>query len=130
MNNTLDGDYQTMKAEDGGFIREYFFNRDPRTAAMVADWTDDEIWGLYRGGHDYTKLHAAYAAALAHKGRPTVVLAKTVKGYGLGEAGEGKNITHQQKKLNEEELREFRTRFNIPLSDDDVVKTPFYKRAG
>jgi pyruvate dehydrogenase E1 component len=128
MNNTLDGDYQTMKAEDGGFIREYFFNRDPRTAAMVEGWTDDEIWGLYRGGHDYTKLHAAYAAAMAHKGRPTVILAKTVKGYTLGSHFEGRNSTHQMKKLTLEDIKGLRDRLEIPIPDSDLdpYLPPYY----
>ena len=128
MNNTLDGDYQTMKAEDGGFIREYFFNRDPRTAAMVADWTDDEIWGLYRGGHDYTKLHAAYAAAMAHKGRPTVILAKTVKGYTLGSHFEGRNSTHQMKKMTLDDIKGLRDRLEIPIPDSelDPYLPPYY----
>jgi pyruvate dehydrogenase E1 component len=128
MNNTLDGDYQTLKAEDGAFIREYFFNRDPRTAAMVADWTDDEISSLYRGGHDYTKLHAAYSAALAHKGRPTVILAKTVKGYTLGSHFEGRNSTHQMKKLTLDDIKALRDRLEIPIPDSqlDPYLPPYY----
>ncbi|MCB0915527.1 MAG: pyruvate dehydrogenase (acetyl-transferring), homodimeric type [Actinobacteria bacterium] len=128
MNNTLDGDYQTMKAEDGGFIREYFFNRDPRTAAMVADWSDDQIWALYRGGHDYTKLNAAYSAALAHKGRPTVILAKTVKGYTLGSHFEGRNSTHQMKKLTLDDIKGLRDRLEIPIPDSelDPYLPPYY----
>ncbi len=131
MNNTLDGDYQTFKAEDGAFVREYFFGRDPRTAAMVADWSDDQIWRLRRGGHDYRKIYAAYAAALAHKGRPTVILAKTVKGFTLGSHFEGRNATHQMKKLTIEDLKEFRDRLSIPIADADMdpYLPPYYAPA-
>src|SRR5574340_786853 len=96
---------------------------------MVKDWSDDEIWRLTRGGHDSRKVYAAYKAAVEHRGQPTVILAKTVKGYGLGEAGEGRNITHQQKKLNEKELREFRARFGIPIADEEIAETPFFRPA-
>ncbi|TXH44093.1 MAG: pyruvate dehydrogenase (acetyl-transferring), homodimeric type [Actinobacteria bacterium] len=128
MNNTLDGDYQTFKAEDGAFVREYFFGRDPRTAAMVADWSDDDIWHLRRGGHDYAKLYAAYAAARAHKGRPTVVLAKTVKGFTLGSHFEARNATHQMKKLTLDDLKELRDTLDIPIPDAqmDPYLPPYY----
>ncbi|MFI0432005.1 MAG: pyruvate dehydrogenase (acetyl-transferring), homodimeric type [Candidatus Nanopelagicales bacterium] len=128
MNNTLDGDYQTFKAEDGAFVREYFFGRDPRTAAMVADWSDDDIWHLRRGGHDYAKLYAAYAAARAHQGRPTVILAKTVKGFTLGSHFEGRNATHQMKKLTLEDLKALRDTLEIPIPDAqmDPYLPPYY----
>src|SRR5690606_7616129 len=99
----------------------------PELYELVNDLTDEEIHKLMRGGHDPVKVYAAYKAAVEHKGSPTVILAKTIKGYGLGEAGEGRNITHQQKKMNEKELREFRTRFNIPISDEEIAETPFFR---
>ncbi len=129
MGDAVDGEYQKYSVESGEYIREHFFGRDPRLRDMVRRYTDEQLRKLSRGGHDPQKVHAAYQAAVTHKGRPTVILAKTVKGYGLGESGEGKNITHQQKKLNEDELREFRTRFGIPISDEDVAKAPFYRPA-
>ena len=125
MNATPDGDYQTFKAESGAFIRENFFGRDPRTAAMVADMTDDDIWSLKRGGHDYRKIYAAYKAALSHKGQPTVIIAKTVKGYGLGKSFEGRNATHQMKKLTLENLKAFRDGMRIPISDAELEKDPY-----
>src|SRR6202023_1365932 len=121
MEECVDGEYQDFKSKDGAYIPKNFFGRHHKTAAMVADWTDAQIWALTRGGHDPIKVYAAYKAAAEHKGQPTVILAKTVKGYGLGEAGEGKNISHQQKKMNEKELREFRDRFDVPIRDEDVV---------
>jgi pyruvate dehydrogenase E1 component len=127
MEETVDGWYQKYSVESGAFTREHFFGGDPRLAEMVAHLTDEEIHRLRRGGHDPAKVYAAYKQAVAHVGAPTVVLAKTIKGYGLGEAGEGRNVTHQQKKLNEAELREFRARFGIPISDDQVAKAPFYR---
>ncbi len=128
MNETIDGEYQKYKGSGSGkYVREAFFGKNPETAKLVEDYTDEQIWKLHRGGHDSLKVYAAYYAATNTKGRPTVILAKTVKGYGLGESGEGKNITHSQKKLNEEELREFRSRFNIPLSDEQLKGAPFYK---
>lgn len=129
MNNTLDGDYQTFKAEDGAFVREHFFGRDPRTAAMVADWSDEDIWKLQRGGHDYRKVYAAYAAAVAHQGRPTVILAKTIKGYTLGSHFEGRNATHQMKKLAVDDLKGFRDRLQLPISDAqmDPYLPPYYR---
>jgi pyruvate dehydrogenase E1 component len=126
MNESVDGEYQKFKATDGAFVRENFFGKYPELREMVAHMSDDEIWRLRRGGHDPVKINAAYANALSHKGAPTVILAKTIKGYGLGEAGEGRNITHQQKKLNEDELRHFRDRFDIPISDKQLAEAPFY----
>jgi len=127
MEETVDGQYQKYSVESGKYIREHFFGVDPRLLEMVKHLSDEQLRKLRRGGHDPEKVYAAYKAAVEHKGAPTVILAKTIKGYGLGESGEGKNITHQQKKLNEEELREFRSRFGIPISDEDVAKAPFYK---
>ncbi|MHC4099811.1 MAG: pyruvate dehydrogenase (acetyl-transferring), homodimeric type, partial [Planctomycetota bacterium] len=127
MEQAVDGDYQKYSVEPGSYTREHFFGTDPRLKQMVEHLSDDEIRKLRRGGHDPEKVHAAYRAAVEHRGGPTVILAKTVKGYGLGEAGEGKNISHQQKKLNDEELREFRARFEIPISDEEVGQAPFYK---
>jgi len=127
MEEAVDGDYQKYSVEPGSYTRKHFFGKYPELLALVNHLTDDQIRKLLRGGHDPMKVYAAYKAAVEHKGTPTVILAKTVKGYGLGEAGEGRNITHQQKKLNERELREFRTRFDIPLPDEEVVETPFYR---
>jgi len=129
MEEAVDGDYQRYSVAPGSFTREHFFGTDPRLKKMVEGMTDEEIAKLRRGGHDPEKVYAAFKAAVEHIGQPTVILAKTIKGYGLGEAGEGKNITHQQKKLNDEELREFRARFGIPISDDEVGQAPFYKPA-
>ena len=131
MNKTLDGDYQTFKAESGKFVRDNFFGRDPRTAAMVAGWSDDQIWGLRRGGHDYRKLFAAYTAAMNSNGRPTVILAKTVKGWTLGSHFEGRNSTHQMKKMSMEDIVEFRDRLGIPIPDDqlDAKLPPYYRPA-
>ena len=131
MNTTLDGDYQTMKAESGAYVRENFFGKDPRTAAMVAGWSDDQVWNLKRGGHDYRKLYAAYTAATTSNGRPTVILAKTVKGWTLGSHFEGRNSTHQMKKMTMEDIVAFRDRLNIPITDDKLDKytPPYYKPA-
>jgi pyruvate dehydrogenase E1 component len=130
MNRTPDGDYQTYKAENGAYVRENFFGRDPRTAAMVKDYTDDQIWGLKRGGHDYRKVYAAFKAASEHTGQPTVILAKTVKGYGLGPSFEGRNATHQMKKLSLDNLKQFRDVMHIPVTDAvleaDPYQPPFY----
>jgi pyruvate dehydrogenase E1 component len=120
MEEALDGDYQTYKSRDGAYVREHFFGTDPALAAMVEDLSDEDIWNLNRGGHDPIKVHAAYKAAVEHEGQPTVILAKTIKGYGMGEAGEGQNITHQQKKMGEGALLSFRTRFGLPLSDEQA----------
>ena len=125
MEECVDGEYQTFKARDGAFIREKFFGRYPETAAMVKDWPDERIWGLTRGGHDPVKVYAAYKAAVEHKGQPTVILAKTVKGYGMGEAGEGQMIAHQAKKMGEHALQGFRDRFKIPITDEQVKTMPF-----
>ncbi|UKA48100.1 pyruvate dehydrogenase (acetyl-transferring), homodimeric type [Arthrobacter sp. FW305-123] len=130
MNETPDGDYQTYKAESGGFVREHFFGKSPQTKDMVADLDDEQIWGLKRGGHDYRKVYAAYKAATEFKGKPTVILAKTVKGYGLGPHFEGRNATHQMKKLTMEDLKAFRDHLRIPISDDqldaDLYRPPYY----
>ena len=125
MEECVDGEYQDFKSKDGAYIRKNFFGRHPETAAMVADWTDDQIWALTRGGHDPIKVYAAYKAAADHKGQPTVILAKTVKGYGMGEAGEGQMIAHQQKKLGDHALKSFRDRLQVPISDEDISKVPF-----
>jgi pyruvate dehydrogenase E1 component len=127
MEECVDGEYQNFKSKNGAYIREHFFGKYPETAALVKDWTDDEIWALRRGGHDPVKVFAAYAAAVRHKGEPTVILAKTVKGYGMGEAGEGQMITHQQKKMGHEALRKFRDRFAIPVPDDKLDDVPFLR---
>ena len=127
MEEAVDGDYQSYKAHGGAFVREHFFGKYPELAAMVANMSDEDIWRLNRGGHDPIKIHAAYAAAMRHKGQPTVILAKTVKGYGMGEAGEGQNITHSQKKMGEDSLKAFRDRFNIPIPDDQISSAPFFK---
>ncbi|MFQ5739497.1 MAG: pyruvate dehydrogenase (acetyl-transferring), homodimeric type [Acidobacteriota bacterium] len=127
MNELVDGQWQKYSVEGPAYFREHFFGGDPRLKRMGEELSNTHLDNLRRGGHDPEKVHAAFKAAVEHKGAPSVILAKTVKGYGLGEAGEGKNITHQQKKLNEEELRQFRSRFGIPLSDDEVAATPFYR---
>src|SRR6186713_2000829 len=129
MGEIVDGQYQKYAVEDGAYMREHFFGADPRLLEMVKHLSDEQLKRLRLGGHDPVKVFNAYKAAVEHKGQPTVVLARTIKGYGLGEAGEGKNITHQQKKMNEEELRAFRTRFGIPISDAEISKTPFYRPA-
>jgi pyruvate dehydrogenase E1 component len=129
MEETIDGEYQACKAKGGAYTREHFFGKYPETREMVADMSDEDIWRLNRGGHDPHKVYAAYAEAVEASGRPTVILAKTVKGYGMGEAGEGQNITHSQKKMGEDALKAFRDRFNIPISDDDISAAPFYKFA-
>jgi pyruvate dehydrogenase E1 component len=129
MGETLDGDYQTYKSRDGKYVRDYFFGKYPETAALVERMTDDEVWALNRGGHDPYKVYAAYKAASEHRGAPTVILAKTIKGYGMGTAGEGMNIAHQQKKLMVEQLRAFRDRFSIPISDRDLEDVPLIKPA-
>jgi pyruvate dehydrogenase E1 component len=127
MEECVDGEYQNFKAKGGAYTREHFFGKYPELKAMVANMSDDEIWRLNRGGHDPRKVYAAYAAAMTHKGQPTVILAKTVKGFGLGKGGEGQMVAHQQKKLSEEDLRAFRDRFNIPVSDADIAGLPFKK---
>ncbi len=129
MEECCDGDYQKYIVEPGSYTRKHFFGKYPELLELVNHLTDEQISKLLRGGHDVRKMYAAYKSATEHKGQPTVVLAKTVKGYGLGEAGEGKNISHQQKKMNEKELREFRGRFNIPISDDVIADMPFFRPA-
>jgi pyruvate dehydrogenase E1 component len=127
MGEVVDGQYQKYSVESGSYVREHFFGADQDVLEMVSGYTDEQLRKMKRGGHDPEKVFAAYKSAVNHKGQPTVILAKTIKGYGLGESGEGKNITHQQKKLNEDELAEFRTRFGIPISDEEVAQAPFYK---
>ena len=131
MNRTPDGDYQTYKGENGAYIRNNFFGRDPRTAALVANWSDDQIWNLKRGGHDYQKLFAAYTAATTHNGRPTVILAKTIKGWTLGSHFEARNSTHQMKKMSMEDITTFRDRLQIPIPDEklDAKLPPYYRPA-
>jgi len=129
MEEAVDGEYQAYKAKDGAYVREHFFGKYPELKAMVANMSDDDIWRLNRGGHDPHKVYAAYTEAVKHTGQPTVILAKTVKGYGMGVAGEGQNISHQQKKMGEDALLAFRDRFNIPVSDEQVAEAALYKPA-
>jgi pyruvate dehydrogenase E1 component len=129
MEETVDGEYQTIKSKDGAYVRKEFFGKHPEVEAMVANMSDDDIWHLKRGGHDPLKVHAAYDAAMRHTGQPTIILAKTVKGYGMGAAGEGQNTAHQQKKLDLDALKKMRDRFNIPVSDKDLEQVPYYKPA-
>ena len=126
MMETLDGEYQTFKAKNGAYVREHFFNT-PELKEMVADWTDAGLWGLNRGGHDIFKIFGAYKAAVEHKGQPTLILAKTIKGYGMGLAGEGMNISHQQKKLDSDAVKRFRDRFKLPVPDDQIDALPYLK---
>ena len=127
MDEAVDGEYQNFKAKGGAYTREHFFGKYPELKKMVSNLSDQDIWRLNRGGHDPHKVYAAYAEAVKHTGEPTVILAKTVKGYGMGEAGEGQNITHQQKKMGEDALKAFRDRFDIPISDDAIADAPFYR---
>jgi pyruvate dehydrogenase E1 component len=127
LGQAVDGEYQKIVVSPGSYVREHFFCSDPRLLKLVEPLSDDQLCRLRLGGHDPLKIYAAYKAAVDHRGSPTVILARTIKGYGLGEAGEGKNVTHQQKKVNEDELREFRSRFDIPISDDDLATVPFYR---
>ena len=127
MGEIVDGEYQKYSVAGGAYVREHFYGVDPRLLKMVAHMSDDELWKMRLGGHDPDKVHAAYRAAFDHRGGPTVILARTIKGYGLGEAGEGRNVTHQQKKLNEEEMLRFRDRFDIPLSDEEVAGAPLFR---
>lgn len=127
MEECVDGDYQAYKANDGAYVREHFFGQYPELKKLVENMSDEEIWRLNRGGHDPQKVYAAYAQAVEHRGSPTIILAKTIKGYGMGAAGEGQNITHQQKKMSIEQLRAFRDRFSIPVSDDKITEIPFYR---
>ncbi|MBL4743248.1 MAG: pyruvate dehydrogenase (acetyl-transferring), homodimeric type, partial [Cycloclasticus sp.] len=126
MEETVDGEYQNYKSKGGKFTRDNFFGKDPALLEMVANMSDADVWRLNRGGHDPTKVYAAYHEAVHHEGQPTVILAKTVKGYGMGESGEGKNISHQVKKMNLDALKHFRNRFNVPIEDKDLESTPFY----
>ena len=126
MEECVDGEYQNFKANDGAFVRKHFFGKHPKLLEMVARMSDDDIWRLNRGGHDPHKIYAAYHAAVNHKGQPTVILAKTIKGYGLGKQGQAKNPTHQLKKVDTATIREFRDRFNIPVPDDKLDELPFY----
>jgi pyruvate dehydrogenase E1 component len=127
MMDTLDGDYQAMKANDGAWVRKHFFGRDPKALEMVAKMSDEDVWRLQRGGHDPQKVYAAFHRAANHQGQPTVLLIKTVKGFGMGKAGEGRNIAHQAKKMPDDDVRAFRDRFNIPIPDDKLADVPFYK---
>jgi pyruvate dehydrogenase E1 component len=127
MEEAVDGEYQDFKSKNGAYVRQHFFGRYPELLELVADLTDDDIWALARGGHDPVKVHAAYDAAVHHTGQPTVILAKTVKGYGMGEAGEGQNITHQQKKMAEHVLQAFRDRFELPIGDEQIAEVPFLR---
>ena len=130
MNEALDGDYQTYKSRNGAYVREHFFGTKPELREMVKDMSDDQIWALNRGGLDQRKVYAAYKAATEHHGQPTVILAKTIKGYGMGTAGEGQNITHQQKKMNEEALLSFRDRFELEITDEQVRNISLLQAAG
>ena len=127
MEECVDGEYQAFKSHDGAYVRKYFFGKYPELLDMVANMSDDDIWRLNRGGHDPHKVYAAYAAAMKHSGQPTVILAKTIKGYGMGEAGEGQMITHQQKKMGTSSIRAFRDRFNVPIPDEKLEEVPFYR---
>ncbi|MEL6291344.1 MAG: pyruvate dehydrogenase (acetyl-transferring), homodimeric type, partial [Pseudomonadota bacterium] len=127
MEECVDGEYQDFKSKNGAFVREKFFGRYPETAAMVADWSDEKIFALTRGGHDPLKVYAAYKAAVDHEGQPTLILPKTVKGYGMGDAGEGQMMAHQAKKMNLDALKQFRDRFRIPLTDEQLPELPFLK---
>jgi pyruvate dehydrogenase E1 component len=129
MEEVVDGEYQTYKSKDGAYVRQHFFGKYPELLELVADMSDDEVWRLNRGGHDPIKVFAAYTAANKHKGQPTVILAKTVKGYGMGSSGEAQNPTHQQKKMGGEDLRAFRDRFNIPVTDEQLEHLPFIRPA-
>src|SRR5687768_4509044 len=129
MEEAVDGEYQAFKSHDGAYVRKHFFGKYPELLDMVAHMSDDEIWRLNRGGHDPHKVYAAYAAAMQHKGQPTVILAKTVKGYGMGESGAGQNITHQAKKMGTASIKAFRDRFTVPIPDDQLEKMPFYRPA-
>ena len=125
MEECVDGEYQDFKSKNGAYVREHFFGKYPELKAMVADMSDDEIWALERGGHDPQKVYAAYAAAMQHKGQPTLILAKTVKGFGMGESGEGQMIAHQAKKMTQDSIRQFRDRFNIPITDEQLPDMPY-----
>jgi pyruvate dehydrogenase E1 component len=125
MDETVDGEYQTYKAKDGAYVREHFFGKYPETRELVSNMSDDDVWRLNRGGHDPYKIYAAYSAAVNHTGQPTVILAKTIKGYGMGTAGEAQNITHQQKKMGTTSLKDFRDRFKLPIDDEQIDEIPY-----
>src|SRR5262245_37553217 len=127
MEECVDGEYQDFKSKNGAYVREYFFGKYPELKALVADMSDDEVWDLGRGGHDPVKVYAAYAAAVKHNGQPTVILAKTVKGYGMGESGEGQMIAHQAKKMTQDALKQFRDRFQVPVPDSKIAELPFVR---
>ncbi len=127
MEECVDGEYQVFKSRDGAYIREKFFGRYPETAALVEDWSDEKIWRLTRGGLDPSKVYAAYDAATKHRDQPTCILAKTVKGYGMGHAGEGTMLAHSSKKMDVESLRQFRDRFKVPVSDEQLTELPFVR---
>src|SRR5688500_8010495 len=127
MGEVVDGEYQKYAVETGAYVRKHFWGAHPKLLEMVKHLSDEQLKKLTLGGHDPVKVYAAYKAAVEHTGQPTVILARTIKGYGIGEAGEGKNITHQQKKLNEDELKAFRTRFGIPIGDEEVAQAPLYR---
>jgi pyruvate dehydrogenase E1 component len=127
MEEAVDGEYQNFKAKGGAYTREHFFGKYPELKAMVANMSDDDIWRLNRGGHDPRKVYAAYHEAMQSDGRPVVILAKTVKGFGMGEAGEGQMIAHQQKKMDDDAIRAFRDRFNIPIPDDQIAGMPLFR---
>src|SRR5688500_15958780 len=127
MGEVVDGEYQKYAVESGAYVRKHFWGAHPKLLDMVKHLSDEQLKKLTLGGHDPVKVYAAYSAAVEHRGQPTVILARTIKGYGIGEAGEGKNITHQQKKLNDDELKAFRTRFGIPIGDEEIAKAPFYR---
>ena len=128
MDETVDGEYQNFKAKGGKYVRENFFGKHPELLRMVEHLSDEEIYRLTRGGHDPHKIYSAYHSAVNHSGQPTVILAKTVKGYGMGEAGESENTPHQVKKLNLDDLKHFRDRFDVPLSDEDLQEVPYYRQ--
>src|SRR5262249_53476130 len=129
MEECVDGEYQDFKSKNGGYGREHFFGKYAELKTLVADMSDDEIWALARGGHDPAKVYAAYAAAAKHQGQPTVILAKTVKGYGMGESGEGHMIAHQAKKMTQAALQQFRDRFGVPVTDEQIANLPFVRFA-
>ena len=129
MMEAVDGDYQNYRAKDGAYIREHFFGKYPELLELISDKTDDQIWHMRRGGHDPLKVYAAYAAAVQHKDQPIVILAKSIKGYGMGAAGEGMNFTHQQKKMDETSLKVFRDRFEVPITDQQIAEAQFYRPA-
>jgi pyruvate dehydrogenase E1 component len=127
MMDTVDGEYQNYKANDGAYVRKHFFGKHPKLLEMVSRMSDDDIWRLNRGGHDPHKIYTAFSAAARHKGQPTVLLVKTIKGYGMGKVAEGRNTAHQTKKLDDMTIHEFRDRFGIPVPDEKLPAVPFFK---